>query len=79
MSDWHPISTAPKTQDDPDVSCGPIVVLASLYGHRAVGYWGRGVDSREGWVNPHDHLVMDYWNSFTHWMPLPPPPQERTP
>ena len=69
---WRPISSAPKDRED---ECGgPLIALASDFGHRAIGYWGRGLDGAEGWINPHDHLRMDYWNSFTHWMPLPPLP-----
>jgi hypothetical protein len=67
---WRPIVEAPKTR--PDLETGPMIILASAHGHRAVGYWGANRDGREGWVNPHDHLVMEYWNAFTHWMPLEP-------
>lgn len=70
---WGPIETAPKTQDESRF--GPLIVLTSTHGHRAIGYWGeRG--GRWGWVNPNDHQIMDYWNAFTHWMPLPPAPKE---
>lgn len=77
-SSWRPIETAPKTRDD--TLFGPLVVLASESGHRAIGYWGERC-GREGWVNPHDHQIMDYWNAFTHWQPLdepplPPPPEK---
>ena len=72
-SPWGPIETAPKTQDESRF--GPLIVLTSTHGHRAIGYWGeRG--GRWGWVNPNDHQIMDYWNAFTHWMPLPPAPKE---
>lgn len=72
-SPWRPIETAPKTQDESRF--GPLIVLTSTHGHRAIGYWGeRG--GRWGWVNPNDHQIMDYWNAFTHWMPLPPAPKE---
>ena len=69
-SGWRPIETAPKTRDDNRF--GPLIVLASTSGHRAIGYWGERC-GRWGWVNPNDHQIMDYWNAFTHWMPLPPP------
>lgn len=73
---WQPIETAPKKSTDPDVSFGPMIILASTSGHRAIGYWSDGYGvRREGWVNPHDHQVMNYWKAFTHWMPLPEPPQ----
>jgi hypothetical protein len=74
---WQPIETAPKAPEHEHTTFGPMVVLASKYGHRAIGYWsdGRGA-LPAGWVNPHDHLIMIYWNAFTHWMPLPAPPTE---
>jgi hypothetical protein len=71
MSDaWQPISTAPKTGSRFS-SAGPIVLLASDSGHRAVGYWGKDIDGIEGWINPHDHLRMNYWNAFVWWMAIP--------
>jgi len=77
-SGWRPIETAPKTRDDNRF--GPLIVLASTSGHWAIGYWAIGYwgerCGRWGWVNPHDHQIMDYWNAFTHWMPLPPAPGE---
>jgi hypothetical protein len=76
LPQWHPIETAPKKHNHEGASCGPLVLLASTYGHLAVGYWGRGIaNASEGWCNPHDHLPMQYWNAFTHWQPLPEAPQ----
>ena len=70
MSEWQPIETAPK--DGSEFShMGPMILLASPFGHFAVGYWGKGLDRAMGWINPNDHRRMDYWNAFTHWMPLP--------
>lgn len=68
---WQPIETAPKVNDDPELPFGPMVLLCSTHAHIAVGYWGEGLSGRKGWVNPHDHRVMEYWNGFTHWMPIP--------
>lgn len=70
---WQPIETAPKSPVEDGCSFGPIIALASTSAHRALGYWSNGEGARPaGWVNPHDHRVMEYWNAFTHWMPLPP-------
>ena len=77
---WQPIETAPKEREHEYSGCGPMIALASDFGHRAVGYWGKGRNGIEGWINPHDHLLMDYWNRFSWWMPLsepPLPPHER--
>lgn len=77
MSDWQPIETAPKDHEIEGGTFGPTILLASTSGHRAIGYWGKGRrNASYGWVNPHDHLVMDYWNAFTHWLPLPQPPED---
>lgn len=75
MNEWQPIETAPRERRDRFSGGGPIIALASPRGYRALGYWGKCRDGREGWINPHDHLVMDYSKSFTHWMPLPEVPK----
>lgn len=69
---WRPIQSAPKAAVDALSNFGPTILLASNSGHRAVGYWRL---DKHGWANLHDHLVMEYWNEFTHWMRLPTPPQ----
>lgn len=69
---WQPIGTAPKAAVDALSNYGPTILLASNSGHRAVGYWRL---DNHGWANLHDHLVMNYWNEFTHWMPMPAPPK----
>lgn len=76
MSEWQPIETAPKVSKDKHLG-PPIVALASDSGHRAVGYWGKGTGDVEGWINPHDHRRMAYWNAFVWWMPLPAVPKAR--
>lgn len=73
MSDWQDISTAPTGPVIKGGTFGPMVLLASTSGQRAIGYWGNGASGETGWINPHDHLLMRYWNAFTHWMPLPAP------
>lgn len=70
--DWQPIATAPREKIG---GCANVILLASDSGHRALGYWGKGIDGVEGWINIHDHLRMNYWNAFTHWMPAPEPPR----
>ena len=72
---WQPIETAPKDSEHKYSAAGPIVALASDYGHRAIGYWGKGIDGAEGWINPHDHLRMSYGDSFSWWMPIPDLPE----
>lgn len=75
---WQPIETAPKTPMDDDASSGPVILLASISGHRAIGYWGRGIaNQRHGWVSLHDHMIMSYGTSFTHWCPIPAPPAQK--
>ena len=75
MTDWQPIETAPKTGNKLS-GAGPLILLASPTGHRAVGYWGTGISGEIGWINPHDHLPMWYQNEFTHWAPIDLPPKE---
>lgn len=74
--EWQPIETAPKEAEHEDIHVGPMIVLASTLGHRAIGYWSGGYGALpRGWINPHDHMPMKYWKEFTHWMPLPRLPQ----
>lgn len=76
---WRSIEDDPPPKGPTDLSTsGPLVALASDHGHRAVGYWGGGIDRVEGWINPDSHRRMSYGNAFTWWMPLPetPPTQE---
>lgn len=66
-SPWQPIETAPKN--------GLPVLLGSLYGWVIEGYFA--LDECE-WRERNNHPT-DSWGSPlapTHWMPLPPPPQE---
>lgn len=69
---WRPIQSAPKAALDALSNFGPTILLASNSGHRAVGYWRL---DKHSWANLHDHVVMNYWNEFTHWMPLPKAPK----
>lgn len=76
IAEWQPIATAPREPVVSGATFGPMILLGSVYGQRAIGYWGRGAgNQREGWVNPHDHMVMDYWGQFTHWQTLPDIPE----
>jgi hypothetical protein len=69
LQGWMGINTAPKTQ--PNSMCGPVILLASTSGHKAVGYWGKGRGIGEGWICLRDHLRFDYGDSFTHWREFP--------
>jgi hypothetical protein len=68
--DWQPIETAPKD--------GTRVMLT------CAGYVGRtGPFSPPDCANDAVHLArfLDYWepfipNDWTHWLPLPPPPNQ---
>lgn len=64
-SQWQPIETAPLNQ--------AVLLWASDLNHKrgyVVGLWMR--DSNE-WIDHHYCRVKP-----THWMPLPPPPEEST-
>ena len=76
MNVWQPIETAPRGPREDGGPFGPAIILASPFGHRAIGYWSNGErGGPSGWMNIHDHRVMRYWNDFTHWMPLPDGPE----
>lgn len=73
--EWQPIETAPKEPVEPYGSA-PILLLASTRGLRALGYWGKGRRNTEpGWMSLHDHLPIEYWTGFTHWMLCPACPE----
>lgn len=59
MSDWQPIDTAPKDRT--------FVLLGVRGGEVCIGFWN-GVAWDDGDFNNH-------MTGFTHWMPLPEPPQ----
>ena len=78
LPQWQPIETAPKKKSPRarKFESGPLILLASTFGHIAVGYWGLGRRNTEKcWCNVHDHMPMEYWNAFTHWMPIPMQPE----
>jgi len=82
MSEWQPVETAPKIELDErgrPHPCGPMLLLASEAAHIAVGYWRKDEGREGGWYNPHDHRRMEYWNVFTHWMPIPALPKRPVP
>lgn len=72
MTDWQPIETAPKD--------GKIIVWLADEGFPVIATWrvlDKGTDDQwEGfWI-----WEMDYGDDFhdlTHWMPLPPSPQQQ--
>ena len=90
MTEWQPIETAPKgsgqdgpdTVTHPDYVAAPKLLLATPEG-LAVGYYdwfyhpgyGRGADEGQ----PPWRYAMDHGPIFdpTHWMPLPPLPNDR--
>ena len=73
--EWQPIETAPKVKRN-KYDSAPIVLLASDRGHRALGYWGKGIrNTSETWISIHDHAPIEYWNSLTHWMLAPDCPE----
>lgn len=58
---WRPIATAPRD--------GKPVLLSFGEGTPAIAHWnGRG-----GWD---DGDFYDHMEGFTHWMPLPAPPEQ---
>ena len=76
---WRPIETAPKDGSKWHPERGPVVLLGSVFGQRALAYW-----DGECWASLHDHRRLDYWNAMTHWQsvaeaptdqPLPAPPE----
>lgn len=77
---WRPISEAPRDGS-------PILAASTNHEAREVVCWQDGEDSGsidadavcEGWVNAGEQKDRFYANPrwFTHWQPLPPPPQEQ--
>jgi hypothetical protein len=70
MSEWQPISTAPKDKD---------ILLSCYYpgwgyeppsSHVAIGFWGNSY-GKGCWVNE-SHYPFES-TTPTHWMPLPEP------
>lgn len=64
---WQPIETAPKD--------GTNILIHEL-GDTFVAWWLNGL---ERWVDG-KWTEMDGWVTYdpTHWMPLPPPPEDAT-
>ena len=79
MSEWQPISTAPKDGT-------PILVFPGLLGHPIVAAWERPAKhpprGRVGnWSDNFGFWRVVLTNKATpyiptHWMPLPPPPKD---
>ena len=77
--EWQDISTAPKDGAEFSPRFGPAILLATTYGSRAIGYWdenGEGISGQRGWICIQTHRPL-YKQKWSHWMPLPPAPQEK--
>lgn len=68
MSDWQPISTAPK--DEGLILLFPSRCWCAEEDRGEVGYWCDGI---QDWV-AFGPTAEDYYGP-THWMPLPEPPK----
>lgn len=62
MSDWQPIETAPDNGEHVIIHRDGIMSVAYLLG---------------GWFTYPGHIEMRDSETPTHWMPLPPPAQEK--
>jgi hypothetical protein len=75
MSEWQPIETAPKGLPSEDVGCRD--ASEWFLGLRKDGQvWEiqrRGWPQDDGWRDRDDTTYTPEW--FTHWMPLPQPPE----
>lgn len=78
--DWQPIETAPKDGAEFAPRFGPPLLLSNTSGSRAIGYWdeeGRNPSGVRGWICLQAHRPL-YTQRWTHWMPLPSPPSDRS-
>ena len=68
---WQPIETAPKD--------GRVIMLASEFGAIGHGWWDDPAPEHACWIT---YQIGRFPNpmppDFTHWMPLPAPPQPDT-
>lgn len=75
---WQPIETAPKD--------GTPILLVGTDGDRSICWWQRPnphgwasaiKDHPGGWADDtlDDAGFLDEYRVFTHWQPLPPPPE----
>lgn len=73
MADWQPIESAPK--DGTKILVGRFVEKCphGANGRMAVDYWHNS-GQKYGFTG-FARFNNSYWPA-THWMPLPPPPQE---
>ena len=76
MSEWQPIETAPKD--------GTKILVFCRHGECEISEWYECwktnyvlVEGTE-YFEKHETLYQEGWNSngFTHWMPLPEPPEQ---
>lgn len=69
---WQPIETAPKD--------GTNVLLLNRAGNMACGMWMESRGLGTGWFlrgGSGPDLFFNYHHGPTHWMPLPPAPEEK--
>ena len=91
MSKWQKIETAPKGSGtgsvcDPQYVEPPRILLLFEEGYTSVAYWdwyyadgGNGYDGGDAWIEPLSGEKLDmHYDSPTHWMPLPSPPEDMT-
>jgi hypothetical protein len=74
MSEWRPIETAPLNPSGRQL--GPGILVWFDYSHEIVeAHWvGTGMSGH--WARKSGGTMPTHY--VTHWMPLPPPPQEPT-
>jgi hypothetical protein len=87
---WQPIETAPKGGGaefvtDPAWVNPPSLLLYCASGDQVVAAWdwyyaegGNGFGQGSPWRIASGESVTDCYTDPTHWMPLPPPPEEET-
>jgi hypothetical protein len=71
MSEWQPISTAPRVTRVLVGTLGETIVDIAIQYHKGEGKWIWITDDKES-------VESGYFNEGepTHWMPLPEPPRE---
>ncbi len=89
--EWQDISTAPKGGGAEMVTDTawvnpPKLLLYCADGNQAVAAWdwyyaegGVGYGQGSPWRVCSGEAITDHFAEPTHWMPLPPPPQDKTP
>lgn len=82
MTEWQPIETAPKDGTEVLVWCSKCALVPIAMSYSSAAYfeleYGDPEYMEEGWYMSWSYPVDPpevTWQP-THWMPLPPPPQE---